>query len=499
VSAETLSAIALAAILLLAAALRLAGLDRLSLWADEGYSVALSSLSAREIVAGTAAAQHPPLYYLFLAGWIHLAGRSVLAVRLFSALAGWLTVPLLYRVGRRFGPGVGLAAAGLLAVSPAHIWYSQEARMYALLVLLGTASTWLAWRWWTEDRVRSWPWSLLYGLVTAAALYTHNFALFLIAAQNLAALFLGWLPRREGRWLLALRWLAAQAIWFVAFLPWLPNLLFQTTSHRMTWIPPVDWSAVRNTWLYLLYGGAWQGRWVDLAGALLGLGLVALALCPGRRRQAPPSGAGSRPEVGWLGLWFWATSLIIVAVARRLLIYQDKQMLIVLPPLLLLLALGLQRLRRWPLRAAGYLAILALLAGPLLWQYTGAQKQDWRALAGYVDARAQAGDLIYFNPHATRPTFDYYSRSASPRAGYPPGYTLVTGGWAGELASPAAVSDQWDPLVQQFSRVWLVEFYPGFWDPQGLIEATLQQHYRLVETLEFADVTLKLFARGDGP
>lgn len=78
----------------------------------------------------------------------------------------------------------------------------------------------------------------------------------------------------------------------------------------------------------------------------------------------------------------------------------------------------------------------------------------------------------------------------------------MTGGWAGELASPAAVSDQWDPLVQQFSRVWLVEFYPGFWDPQGLIEATLQQHYRLVETLEFADVTLKLFARGtahEGP
>jgi mannosyltransferase len=501
-------AMALGGILVLAAVLRLAGLERLSLWADEGYSVALSSLAPGDIVAGTATAQHPPLYYLLLHGWMQVAGSSAFAVRLFSALWGWLTVLLVFRVGHHLERaelrepsdwlgGPGLVAAGLLAVSPAHIWYSQEARMYSLLVLLTALSTWWAWRWWTDEAARTWARTLLYGLVTLAALYTHYFAIFVIVAQNLAAFFLSWLRPEplwiEGnRWRLARCWLIAQGIWIVGFVPWIPVMVFQTTSHEMTWIPPVDWPAVRGSWLYLLYGAEWQGRWQDVLGALLGLGLMALALWVSLRRS---HGEERAAPLRWLALWFWLPALLIVAVARALLIYQDKQLLILLPPLLLLIAVGVGRFRRPVARALAVLAILALLAGPLHEQYVQTEKQGWRELAAYLDARAQPGDLVYLNPYAGKLTFDYYSEAQLPQAGYPPEYTLLQGGWVGEIATPQVIAAQIDPIAQEYARIWLVDFVPEFWDPEGLILARLEHYYRQVESHDFHGVRLVLFSR----
>jgi hypothetical protein len=363
--------------------------------------------------------------------------------------------------------------------------------MYSLLAMLGILSTWLAWAWWVDASGRARPRSLLYVAFTLAALYTHNFALFLVAAQNVTALILGWPQiRRHPRQ--ALHWLALQGAVLIGFAPWLPFLIFQASHHEMTWIAPVSWPAVRNTWLYLLYGATWQGRWFDLAGAVLGLGLAALALWPRRAGRE-----GTRSDLGWVALWFWATSLSIVAISRRLLIYQDKQFLIVLPPLALLLALGLARLRLRAAQGAALLTLLALLAGPLHWQYTEAQKQDWQALAGYVDAHARPGDLVYFTIHAGSLTFNYYFTSELPQAGFPPDYNLVQGGWVGEIARPEVVDTQLDSLSKDHPRIWLIEFSPGFWDPQGLILNWLDHHYDQVDSLQSRDVGLRLFVRDE--
>jgi outer membrane biosynthesis protein TonB len=80
--------------------------------------------------------QHPPLYYALLHGWMRLVGDSEFAVRTLSALFGTLTVPVIYRLARRIaGKTAGLLAALILAVSPFHVRFAQEARMYTLLAL----------------------------------------------------------------------------------------------------------------------------------------------------------------------------------------------------------------------------------------------------------------------------------------------------------------------------------------------------------------------------
>ena len=117
-------------------------------------SAHLASKHIPDLIAHTARDIHPPGYYLLLHLWTRLFGPGVGSVRLLSVLIGTATVPLLYLAGKRLpdrrGPllylagkrllgrsGALLVAVALLALSPFHIYYSQEVRMYGLVTLLG--------------------------------------------------------------------------------------------------------------------------------------------------------------------------------------------------------------------------------------------------------------------------------------------------------------------------------------------------------------------------
>src|SRR5438876_576650 len=79
----------------------------------------------------------PPFYYMLAWGWAKLFGTGEVGLRSLSALAGTLTIPAAYAAGRALSSRrAGLIAAALFAVNPLLVWYSQEARAYALLALL---------------------------------------------------------------------------------------------------------------------------------------------------------------------------------------------------------------------------------------------------------------------------------------------------------------------------------------------------------------------------
>ena len=108
------------------------------LWLDEAFSVWLGWQPVGEMLGWLMRIdQHPPLYYLLLHFWMAL-GDDAAAVRALSALLGTLTIPVVYLLSRRLADDddkVGLLAALILAVSPFHVRFAQEARMYTLLTL----------------------------------------------------------------------------------------------------------------------------------------------------------------------------------------------------------------------------------------------------------------------------------------------------------------------------------------------------------------------------
>jgi len=183
---------ALAALFLVTAAgaaLRFATLDRQSFWLDELVTVSLLDRGLGDVLGEIRETEATPyLYYLLAWPWARIAGFGEVGLRSLSALFGTLTVPVAYAAGTAFATRrVGLIAASLVSVHPLLVWYSQEARSYALLVLLGACTVLFLGRALQEPRgvdLAGWA------VASSLAIATHYFAVFLVLAEA------GWLVAR---------------------------------------------------------------------------------------------------------------------------------------------------------------------------------------------------------------------------------------------------------------------------------------------------------------
>lgn len=183
--------VAVALITVLAGALRFATLGVQSVWLDESLTILHVNKSFGAMLSEVARHENtPPLYFVLVWAWTHIFGHSAFAFRSLSALLGTLTVPLLYLAGSRFSTAAGVWAAGLGAISAEMFYYSQEARAYALFILLSLAA-FVAWqRALDEPRART---LALWSSLSILALLTHYFAAFLLLAEVSVLIWrLGW-------------------------------------------------------------------------------------------------------------------------------------------------------------------------------------------------------------------------------------------------------------------------------------------------------------------
>jgi hypothetical protein len=181
---------ALAGVTAVAAALRFATLDVQSYWFDEAVTAGLLKLGFFDMLGEIPDSEStPPLYYVLAWVWAKLFGTGEVGLRSLSALAGTATVPVAYLIAAEVANRrVGLMAAALVAVNPFLVWYSQEARAYALLVLLAALAVLFLVRALRGERNATVWWAV----TSALALATHYFAVFVVAP---AALWLLWRRR----------------------------------------------------------------------------------------------------------------------------------------------------------------------------------------------------------------------------------------------------------------------------------------------------------------
>jgi mannosyltransferase len=211
--------VAPAAVLTLAAVLRLSGLQHDGMWSDECLTANWAQLPWRQTLNAAALDNNAPLYFLIarVPAWFHPSGE--LPWRVLPALLGVATVGAVLLAGwRMLSPGAGLVAAFLLAITPLHVHYSREARNYSLLMLLAIAAFVAA------GKVRQGPgrgrWLALAATV-AAMLYTHPIGAFAVAGVVIA-----WaLPPFERA--AAGRLATAVLCGVLVFSPWVPSLLRQ--------------------------------------------------------------------------------------------------------------------------------------------------------------------------------------------------------------------------------------------------------------------------------
>lgn len=173
--------VALGALTVVAAFLRFYRLDGRSLWLDEIFQAEAARLATPAQVVGLVQSYLDQMPLFFLMTWaLGHWGDSAFILRLPSAIAGTLTVVAVFLLGRQlFGLRYTIAAGLLMCVMAYGLWYAQEARDYALLMLLTTVQMHLAYLVVRKGRVRDWAGLTL---VTVLNLYNHYLALLVVAA-----------------------------------------------------------------------------------------------------------------------------------------------------------------------------------------------------------------------------------------------------------------------------------------------------------------------------
>ncbi|MGZ4333402.1 MAG: glycosyltransferase family 39 protein [Gaiellaceae bacterium] len=261
---------AVLALTALAAVLRLVTLGLQSYEFDEAATLYVIRGSFTEMLHGVAQYEStPPLYYVLAWVWVKVFGSAEAGLRLFSALAGVATVPVVYAVGRALGSRrIGLAAAALVATSPYLVFYSQEARSYALFALLSTVGMLCCIR--AIHDPRGWTFGLWAG-VSVAAIATHYFALFPWVGQVIAAAVFG-APRR-----LLTRSIGAVAL---ACVPLLVLARHQAGIGHTTWIGAISLpQRMRVTAETFVLGATFRGTLPHSVLAVCGFLAVVMASC----------------------------------------------------------------------------------------------------------------------------------------------------------------------------------------------------------------------------
>jgi len=358
-------------ILAVAAGLRAWKLGQLSFWYDEVVTMRLAEAPTPAALIDRLFqidATRAPLHPFLLQGWIGLLGSSEASGRALSVLCGIVTVGLVCWIGRLvFDKATGLWAAGLAAVSPPLVYYSREARMYALLVMI----TCLCWGLLFSLRNSySHRKSAAYSLGLAALFYCHPLGLLMAGTLGLASML--FVSPFFGRWR---RWLGAHLAALLLAAPWI--------GHYFDHAP--EFLSGRLPFKFLL------GTPIGFIGgnsAVL-LGLLVLIVFGLLRRRDVLGGYSERAGPVCLVLWLLVppVALYVYSWLGNPIFGPSRYTLYTAPAYLILVAQGMARL---PSLARPFVAIgLALLIIPELGAtvYASGLKADWRAFSTELAAR----------------------------------------------------------------------------------------------------------------
>jgi uncharacterized membrane protein len=427
----------LALIILLGAVLRIYDLGSESIWLDEAESIYESTLGLIEISSHS---NQPPLYFVILNWWINLWGTSEIALRSLSAIFGILAICITYFVGKDlFGHKVGLLGSFIAAISQFHIYHSQDARAYSLLLLLSLLAYLFFIKILKQDKIWYYP---CYFLATLCLGYTHIYGLFILASQIFYFL-LFWKRCRPQR----IRLVSTFIVMLISLSPLailLGPKVISMTGHGF-WIPQPSLSNLFGTLFEYTSGFSIPQLSPDSTGstfptigkyilltiflALALLNLFSLNKRKDKRITTKPhsipkettrkSGPESINELLLLVLWL-CFPIVIPFVASQIItpFYMTRYTIGASPALYLLVAKGMNILGRKNLYSV-LIAITILSFIGLHSYYVNTVKEQWREVADLVENKSNEGDVIVFYTWYVQRPFDYYYTGDLPEFGVP--------------------------------------------------------------------------------
>lgn len=247
-----------------------------SIWFDESYSAYLVRGDFKQIWEMTAVDVHPPFFYFALKIWTMIFGTSIIAMRFMSVFFGMIAILFLFQLIKKwFGLKVASFATIAAAISPMFIRYSQEMRMYTIVLMLVMMATYfltLALEKGTErSGCKYW---VTYAILIAVGMWTHYFSAFMwITHLVIIFKYFGGIKRVFKDKKLLKTIILTYVFAVILYLPWLPSFFNQIkTVQAGFWIPPVSFETMGDFTASALFFN--KGQEVTGWGVVFGLMLI---------------------------------------------------------------------------------------------------------------------------------------------------------------------------------------------------------------------------------
>ena len=528
------------ALTFLGALLRRYHLGDESFWFDEADIVQRARLPLSDLLQGfTQAGENGPLYTFILHSWLALIdafpplqkllhlifGSSYEGpVRGLAMLFGVAAIPLMYLLARKIGGHwIGIIAATLLTVNPFHIWHSQDAKMYSLLVLMTLVSTLLYILAWERNRTAIWA---AYVVATWIMLTVHSMAGLVLLAHMASTPFMA-RNRKEAnpmqsddaqpkedtidriqnsrRWI---KWGWAMLLILVPLFPiaWLRLAALVTdTADLGGWYTPASLTDIVGTMAVSFAVNRSIQPWEAIAAGLMAL-LAAVGvyfLLTARKRIYDTESANNNPQITIRNSALVLALLIIPlsvfwVVTLKVPLFQARYLIPALPPYLILVSVGLLGLSgihpRMNIASGLATAILGFCTFVAL---TGInyspqpQKEDWRGAMVYVNDHLRLRDEIVVFPGYLASAVDvYYTPGGSGRVPTVPIMPVPSLGI--ENFRQRELEEVLRNIVKCQERAWLITspVRQEQEDPENYVEEWFTGNWHTFDRKEFNGVTV---------
>jgi 4-amino-4-deoxy-L-arabinose transferase-like glycosyltransferase len=384
--------------LTMATLLRFYALDKEGLRYDELHSI-IPTHPDKQLadVIEYSKGDQPPLFFVTLHGWFQVFPYNEASGKALCALFGVLGTCAMFFLGKEVaGRTAGLASMFITSLTSFHIYYSQELRFYSLLFLLATLSFWAFLRFLKNPTFLN---QYTFIIISAALLYTHYFALVVVASQAIVFIAFAVAEKRPRSF-----WLRGLFVAFattVLFAPWLP-VIFGDIQISSFWILETDFTFFQTFTRY--FQGWWplSFKWVLTTLLLLLMSFFVYQIFSAGRTRTEKVNAFI--VVSWVIL----TLLIpFVYSLVRFPMMLDRYTMITLPAVILTIAIGWSWLKPTPVKIITMMIFIVCVTRVMNRYYKRPMKPQYREITQEV-INDNKNLLPVYSQHAWH--LNYYTR-----------------------------------------------------------------------------------------
>ncbi|OGM23373.1 hypothetical protein A2691_04740 [Candidatus Woesebacteria bacterium RIFCSPHIGHO2_01_FULL_39_23] len=431
-------------VLALSLCLRLVVIDQ-SLWLDEAIgAIAARDFSYSKILREFMLSDnHPPLYYLFLKTWASLFGFSEVSLRMPSVLFGVGTIYLVYKISKSLKIENWKLVIIMLATSPLHIYYSQEARMYSMAAFFATSAIYFLVR-------QKWVFFSSSILVLA---FTDYMPWFMFPVFPIY----GFVKHKSKAWFVSL--LISFVPLFIGFLLWFPIFIIQSWKGRwlLTTLPAWrDLAGGANLkQLVLVWTKFVLGR-LSFLNKLTYYLVVSLVSIPFVIALLNAWIVRKKVLLTWLWLLVPLVLGFLFSVSTPAFTY--FRYIYILPAFYVLLAANSKK------RIMFLILFINIVGLSIYYLNPRQQREDWRGAVNFVETRIQEDEIVLF--HNPEPFAPYRWYAQKPDA---------FGATNSISASREETLNKTKDLISGRDAVYLFEYLKTLEDPENFVGSALNK------------------------